>query len=182
MPKSRIDELSAPMMRYFRPASSESGLVAEITDEDVEADRHGLERDEEHDEVVRLREQHHRRGDDEHEVVELDARHALLREADGAEQADEDRREQEKEPQELPVGGEPQQAVEGQAGAGGVEIQREANDDRELADDGGTPGSPGAAWAEARVRARAAAARAVQAGARARWPTIGSRPAACWRS
>jgi len=78
MPNSSMPELSAPMIRYFNPASSEAVPRAEIADENIEADRQRLERDEQHHEVIALREQHHRRPvTHQHDVVEFDSRHRL---------------------------------------------------------------------------------------------------------
>ncbi len=85
----------------------------------------------------RLREQHHRGGDDHHDVEKLDLRHLLFREGDDAEQRDEDGAQQEKRAQELAGPGVLEQAVEARgAEVAGREVEQQADEDAELADDG----------------------------------------------
>ena len=112
---------------------------AEVGDEDVETDGDGFEGDEEKDEVVALREEHHRGGDDHRDGEELDLRHLLLREGDHAEDAHEDRREHEEAAHELAFLRVKEEAVEGlvRGERRTVEkVPREAEQESELADDG----------------------------------------------
>ncbi len=89
--------------------------AAEVAHEDVESDRHRLERHEQHHEVVALRQEHHRGGDHQDDVVELGPGHALPRQADGPQQAGQHGGEQEEHPHDLALVRVVQQAVEGVA-------------------------------------------------------------------
>jgi hypothetical protein len=112
---------------------------AEIGDEDVETDGDGFEGDEEEDEVVALREEHHRGGDDHRDGEELDLRHLLLREGDHAEDAHEDRREHEEAAHELAFLRVAEESVErlvGRDGGAVEEVPCEAEEEPELADNG----------------------------------------------
>ena len=107
----------------FQAGLKRGRLGAEVGDENVEANRNGLQGDEEHHEVIALREEHHRPRDDEHEVVELDAWHLLLRQRDASEDAHEHGGQEKKDAHHLTAGTMEQQTVEGfLAECGGLEI------------------------------------------------------------
>ena len=59
----------------MRPASSVTALGAGIAHKNVQADRGCLERDEEHEEVIALREQHQGRRRHKDDVVKLSPGH-----------------------------------------------------------------------------------------------------------
>ena len=113
--------------KIFQASLKRGRLGAEVGDENVEANRNGLQGDEEHHEVIALREEHHRARDDEHEVVELDAWHLLLRQRDAREDAHEHCCQEEKDAHHLAAGTMEEQTVEGfLAERGGLEIDEQA--------------------------------------------------------
>jgi hypothetical protein len=87
--------------------------------------------------VVALHQQHHRRRHDHHDVEEFDPRHPLPCETDHAQHADEQRRDEEEHPEELPHGRVPDQAVERQLlGHPAAQIHQQRHQQGELAQNG----------------------------------------------
>ena len=112
------------------------GASPEIAHENIEPDRHRLERDKKQHEVIALREQHQRCRDDDYEVVKLGLRHRLTFKGDRRQKADQDRGQEEEHPHELAVFGMMQQIGERVfAKKRGVKVEAQAQkNNREAAD------------------------------------------------